>query len=131
MELEGDTSPVAVVQGCVEGECSHYVQLQLETDVPVHTLEPGTALPTHPTQAPESSEAEAREASPHFSSRVDSDTWAIQFSMSSPDGVTVRALDERDRVLAEEAFRLTWTRVGGTEECGGPAEAGPVTLSIP
>jgi hypothetical protein len=34
-------------------------------------------------------------------------------------------------VLAQRDVDLMWTRVGGTEQCGGPATTGPITLSLP
>ncbi|MEO5993200.1 MAG: hypothetical protein ABIP92_06600 [Arthrobacter sp.] len=33
-------------------------------------------------------------------------------------------------VLARREVQLDWTRVGGSEACGGPATAGPVRLTI-
>lgn len=51
--------------------------------------------------------------------------------MTAPENVTVRALDTAGEVLTEEEFALEWRRVGGSEECGGPGEAGPVTLVVP
>ncbi|SEO18668.1 hypothetical protein SAMN05216281_1563, partial [Cryobacterium luteum] len=32
--------------------------------------------------------------------------------------------------LAERDVTLNWVRVGGTEQCGGPAETDPITLTI-
>ncbi|WP_299168467.1 hypothetical protein [uncultured Arthrobacter sp.] len=68
---------------------------------------------------------------PFSSTRVESDRWRIDVGMSAPEQVTLRALDADGDVLAEEDFPLEWVRVGGSEQCGGPGEAGPVTLSVP
>lgn len=43
----------------------------------------------------------------------------------------LRAVSAEGEVLAKRDFALEWRRVGGTEECGGPQEAGPVSLDIP
>lgn len=48
------------------------------------------------------------------------DVW---LDMSSPGTVEVTVLDAQGEVLAEREADLDWRRVGGTEECGGPAEA--------
>jgi hypothetical protein len=51
--------------------------------------------------------------------------------MSAPKKATVKALDARGEVLAQRDVDLTWTRVGGSEQCGGPSTAGPITLPLP
>lgn len=128
VELEGGVSSVAEVQGCVEDVCSHFVRLPPKTDAPVEIITPapgggggGETRRSHPP----------REFSPYMASRVDEDSWRVRFEMTSPASVTVRALDTDGAVLAEEDFALEWVRVGGSEQCGGPGEAGPVTLRIP
>lgn len=50
---------------------------------------------------------------------------------ATPDSVTVRVVSATGEVLAEEGADLTWRRIGGTAKCGGPSEAGPITLDIP
>lgn len=40
-----------------------------------------------------------------------------------PGTVDVTVLDAQGEVLAEREADLDWRRVGGTAECGGPAEA--------
>ena len=44
--------------------------------------------------------------------------------------VQVRALSAAGEVLAEQHFDLEWRRVGGSERCGGPHEAGPLLLPV-
>lgn len=52
-------------------------------------------------------------------------SWtAVLFSPGVP--LVVRALDAQGGVLLETHVEPEWVRVGGTEECGGPAEAGVV-----
>ena len=50
--------------------------------------------------------------------------------MGSPDSATLRALSASGEVLAERDVTLEWVRVGGTERCGGPAQTGPISLTI-
>ncbi|WP_369131458.1 hypothetical protein [Modestobacter roseus] len=50
-------------------------------------------------------------------------TASVAFPMTSPDSVVVTVLAADGAVLAERDADLDWVRVGGTEECGGPAEA--------
>ncbi|KRF09091.1 hypothetical protein ASH00_05390 [Arthrobacter sp. Soil782] len=69
--------------------------------------------------------------SPYSVTRVQNDEWTANLGMSTPGEITVRALDADGDVLAEEVFAPEWVRVGGSEQCGGPAEAGPVTLTVP
>ncbi|MFE5310485.1 hypothetical protein [Isoptericola sp. NPDC056605] len=52
----------------------------------------------------------------------DGDTWTFTL-FSSPRSVMLRALDDDGDVLARTQVDLGWERVGGTAECGGPAEA--------
>ena len=50
--------------------------------------------------------------------------------MRSPETVTITAYSADGSVLARREVDLGWTRVGGSEACGGPATAGPVRLNI-
>jgi hypothetical protein len=58
-------------------------------------------------------------------------TWTVRLAMSTPDRVTLTAFAADATVLAEAETPLSWTRVGGSKECGGPHVADPVELSIP
>ncbi|WP_394279894.1 hypothetical protein [Microbacterium sp.] len=55
------------------------------------------------------------------------DTWS--FTGEFPEQMTVRALDAAGEVLADQEVDVTWTRTGGSEECGGPT-FGSLTLEI-
>ncbi|RAX46471.1 hypothetical protein DQ354_06085 [Arthrobacter sp. AQ5-06] len=68
---------------------------------------------------------------PFYAERVDADTWRFTVSMSSPDHVTAKALSSTGAVIAEKEADLDWKRVGGSAQCGGPAEASPVLLTVP
>ncbi len=53
----------------------------------------------------------------------DGDSWTFSLGMSRLEQVTVRALAADGRVLSETEATPEWTRVGGSEQCGGPGEA--------
>ncbi|MDJ1113576.1 hypothetical protein [Microbacterium dauci] len=55
------------------------------------------------------------------------DTWT--FTGEFPEGMTVRAVDAAGEVLVDQVVDVTWTRIGGTEACGGPT-FGSLTLEI-
>lgn len=124
VELEGDASRVEIVQVCVEDVCSAPAE-PVRRELEDQSAAPGAARPADPNGST------PPEVSPYSVTRVKSDSWTVDVGMSTPEEVTVRALDDDGGVLAEEAFALDWVRVGGSELCGGPAEAAPVTLVLP
>ncbi|WP_427015748.1 hypothetical protein ACQCSX_13120 [Pseudarthrobacter sp. P1] len=61
-----------------------------------------------------------------------SDTiWHYDVGMNNPEWITVQAADAAGAILAQKTFMLNWKRVGGSEQCGGPAMTDPVVLAIP
>ena len=122
--LEGAVQKVDTVQLCVDGACSITADQLQRLDEP---LTIATELPDAQGPAPTS----APTTVPPIASRIDDHTWTFQVGMSAPKAVIVRARSADGTVLAEREVTLKWTRVGGTEQCGGPSEAGPVILSIP
>jgi hypothetical protein len=122
--LDGAISDVTAVQMCVDDQCSIPAPGRPPTDEPgqVETLGPQDSE----TYTPIPSAWE----NPYFASQIDDHSWEIALTMESPEHVTLRALSAIGDVLAEEVVALAWVRVGGSEQCGGPAEAGPVTLTI-
>lgn len=130
VELEGNVSAVAEVQGCVDGACSQVVQPAPQTDAPVEKITPEASGGTG-NKTGQKSHLPSQYFSPYTASRRDGDSWAVNLDMDAPKNVTVRALDADGTVLAEDEYALEWVRVGGSEQCGGPGEAGPVTLTVP
>jgi len=115
---------VDAVQRCAEDACSELRQ------------GPGTAVRrivvTMPLDARASPTPEAQPTmAPFYAEWIDADTWRFTVNMSSPDHVTARALSSTGEVIAEKDADLDWKRVGGSAQCGGPAEASPVQLSVP
>lgn len=47
----------------------------------------------------------------------------VSFEMAAPDSVTATVLAADGAVLTVAELDLDWVRVGGSTECGGPAEA--------
>ena len=123
--LDGGTADVSLVQLCIDDECSTPAPSQPYSNEPA----PSDIL------GPEDLETYTPDPRavklPYFASKINDHSWEIDLSMSSPDKVTLRAFSASGIVLAEEDVTLNWVRVGGSERCGGPEEAAPVTLEIP
>lgn len=130
--LDGPVDAVAKVQFCPDGVCSTTPR---PTTAEKSTISPsGGALP-----GPAATAVPATPGTPvpgtvygmNTARKVDERTWQFIVPMSAPKKATIKALDARGEVLAQRDVDLTWTRVGGSEQCGGPSTAGPITLSLP
>lgn len=129
--LEGPVGAVAKVEFCPDGVCSitpHPTTAPKSTIVPSDGPLPGQAATAYP--ATPGTPVAGTQYSPYFGKKVNDRTWQFSTPMTAPKSATVRALDARGEVLAERDVELTWTRVGGSEQCGGPSTAGPITLSL-
>lgn len=122
----GRADAVAAVRVCSEeNECSDGspVAVPRSTARPSNTPEAGSpSIGTDP--------APSGPFSSFTTSRLNSGEWEIETAMVLPDSVTVQALDINSQVLAQGDGTLKWTRINGTEECGGNASAGPVVLTV-
>lgn len=123
VELAGDLSRVDTVQLCSEGACS---DLRPEPTVAPRIIVTHSLNPT----APVTPDVQPTMA-PFYAERIDADTWQFTVSMSAPDHVTAKALSAAGGVLAETQTDLVWQRVGGSAQCGGPAKAQPVMVTVP
>ena len=66
-----------------------------------------------------------------FTVRPDGDgSWTVESFTSTPDRLTLRALDDAGALLAEDSYDLEWTRTGGSEQCGGPMSTPPVDFAV-
>ena len=54
----------------------------------------------------------------------------LMLGFATPDDLTLRVSDATGVLTVHEAD-LGWTRVGGSEECGGPSETGAVVVPAP
>jgi hypothetical protein len=64
-------------------------------------------------------------------SRGTEGSWTVAVLGADPDSATVTLLDASGGTLAETTSELDWRRTGGTAECGGPMEAGPIEMALP
>lgn len=128
----GGAGAVAAVRVCSQdNECSDGSPVE----VPRQASEGArTALPS---TAPEAGDpligtdlAPSGPISSFTASRLSLGEWEIETAMVLPDSVNVQALDGDSRVVAQVDEVLTWTRISGTEECGGNARSGPVVLTV-
>lgn len=94
---------------------------------------PGTAgasAGTAPTPAPGGSPTAGPEPTaalpfPTFgrTTEHDGETWRVMTEMGTPDRGRVALRDDAGATLTERVVDLTWTRHGGSEQCGGPSSA--------
>lgn len=125
IELNGNAGSVAGIELCADGVCAASAPVQ---QVPDEPLRLATVIPKDSaTSAPAPTDIPLL-----FSiSRIDERTWQISLDMATPERLTLRAVSATGEVLAERDVALEWRRVGGSEQCGGPSDAGPVSLDIP
>jgi len=120
VNVEGNVAAVSDVKVCDETRCS-------EPEPTAGTPGPKKTVVTEFSPEPQPTVTYP----PFHSRREDQDTWVFTVSYGDPAKVTVRALAADGAVLAEREQDLVWTRVGGTEQCGGPVTAPPIQLLVP
>jgi hypothetical protein len=118
VNIEGNLAAVSEVSVCNETGCS---QPTVGTPLPMKTVVTEFSPEPQPTVT----------YAPFYGHREDQDTWIFTVGFGDPANVTVRALAADGTVLAEQEHGLVWTRVGGTEQCGGPITTPPIQLSVP
>ena len=118
VRLEGDLTAVDDVQLCTPEGCS-----VPEVAAP-QPASPKSAVPSSPADAPPP-------AAPFVATRTAVDSWSFTVRGSLPGEVEARVLARDGALLAQLPSRLEWTRVGGSDECGGPMTAQPITLQLP
>ncbi len=134
VSLDGNVGKVSLVEFCAADACS--VRADGPVRIPETSVSPGavpgpaTSLPVTPDPTASGAAASGRPYSPFTASRVDDRTWKVSLMMRSPETVTIKAYSADGSVLAQREVQLDWTRVGGSEACGGPETAGPVRLVI-
>jgi hypothetical protein len=125
--VDGDTRNVAWVQLCTPDACSRATA----------RLTPQPVLPTAtPTPTPTGANGLGfpRGLGPverHIPvERTGADAWRFGFLVDLPGAVTLRAFDSAGKILAEKRLSLVWQQTGRATECGAPAMAAPVTLTV-
>lgn len=58
-------------------------------------------------------------------------SWVLNTGAAPPPVVTFRVFDVTGKVLAQQSNSLNWTRVGGSERCGGPMAGMQVGIRVP
>lgn len=117
IELTGGTGDVEAIELLCDGSpCRDGAVVRLK--------DPWLKSPNNSTPVPPAGVTDAKVT------QVDGDTWTTSFMFDVPDRATVRALASNGEVLAERDVIFEWKRVGGSELCGGPREAEPITLEI-
>ncbi len=120
VHIEGNIAAVSDVKVCDETRCSE-PEPTAASPVPLKTVVTEFSPEPQPTVT----------YAPFYSHREDQDTWVFTVSSGDPAKVTVRALAADGTVLAEREQELVWTRVGGSEQCGGPVTTPPILVSVP
>ena len=134
VSLDGAAEKVSRVEFCAEDVCS--VRADGPARVPETVVSPGsvpppsTTLAVTPAPAPTVPTPSAPSYGPFTVARIDNRTWKISLMMRSPQTAIITAYAADGSILAQRGVDLAWTRVGGSEACGGPATAGPVRLVI-
>lgn len=134
VSLDGSIEKVSLVEFCAEDVCS--VRADGPVRIPETAVSPGAApppaatLPVTPEPTRSGPAPSGLADSPFTASRVDDRTWKVSLLMRSPRTVTLKAYSADGSVLAQRELEPGWTRVGGSEACGGPETAGPVRLLI-
>lgn len=128
VEITGPTtSSVAVVQICSNAnDCS--------SGVPVQAPRQPSAVPSPPPIPPSNPASTANEELPPApfasfrTSRISDGAWEIETEMVQPKVVTAQALDSEGDVLARVEASLAWTRISGSDECGGNQRSTPILV---
>lgn len=130
VELVGsaeDVADVADVRLCDnEGNCSAPVNEPRAEDAPLIVIEPEDfdEILAEPSPLP------TREEVSFLAMEDDENSWSIHVLAGSPRDVVVTAHWADGSVAGETSSTLEWVRVGGSAQCGGPMEAGPVEIVI-
>lgn len=57
-------------------------------------------------------------------------SWLLDVSPQPPSIFTFRVYDHAGKLLAQQSNTLNWTRVGGSEQCGGPMATMKILLRL-
>lgn len=110
VELGEDRSDVAGVRLCTDGGCAPSPR------TPMLDATQGAGQNTDPGGGDVTLDLYLE---PHEDG---SGEWVVRTGMSPAEVVTVQLLDREAAVVQELEVRSEWTRVGGSERCGGPSE---------
>lgn len=103
---------------CVTEGCTPRAFDEAPSDQPIEVCETEECI----TGAPEEPAASADDGIWQIESGDGRDGWTVSI-FSGGTVVAYRLLDADGALLAEGEVEPDWVRVGGSEQCGGPAEA--------
>jgi hypothetical protein len=118
VRLEGALGAVNDVQLCTPEGCS----------VP-NATSPQAASPK--SAVPSSADDRSLAPSPFLASKTAINTWLFTVSGPLPDEVTTHVAAKDGILIAQQHSLLEWTRVGGSEQCGGQMTTPPIILQLP
>ncbi|RLQ81381.1 hypothetical protein D9V28_13555 [Mycetocola zhadangensis] len=148
IELGGNADDVVEVRLCDDdGTCSApRLDLTPVEEAPLEVIEPdqlAEQLAEQQAKSPAEQQVDPRteqqvEPSPmptrvevlYFATKVNDNSWSVEMPFGVPDDVVVTAYRVDGMVAGETSLTLDWKRVGGSAQCGGPMEAGPVEIDI-
>ncbi|MCP2031842.1 hypothetical protein L1277_001940 [Okibacterium sp. HSC-33S16] len=147
IELVGDVSDVGSVRLCDGDDVCSATDDELAVlseDEPLVSVQPDDVSelpgsPASPSRSPVPSLPPSTSGSPSTSPELMTPyivrhaggaDWVVEMPFGSPDEVTISVLRLDGSSVGEVVTDLEWKRVGGTEQCGGPMEAGPVTVFL-
>jgi len=118
VRLEGDLTAVDDVQLCTPEGCS-------VPDVAApQPASPKSAVPSSPVDP-------SPPTAPFSATQTAVNSWSFTVRGQLPGEVKTRVLAQDGALLAERQYQREWTRVGGSDECGGPMTTQPITLQLP
>ena len=85
---------------------------------------PKSAVPSPPVNAP-------TPAAPFGATPTAVGSWSFTVQGHLPGEVETRVLARDGTLLAQKQYPPEWTRVGGSDACGGPMTTQPITLQLP
>ncbi|SFT70147.1 hypothetical protein [Arthrobacter sp. ov118] len=118
VRLEGDLTAVNDVQLCTPEGCSV-----------TNPTSPQNASPK--SAVPSSADDRSLAPSPFIASKASINTWLFTVSGPLPDEVTTHVSAKDGTLIAQQHSHLEWTRVGGSEQCGGQMATPPIILQLP
>jgi len=65
-----------------------------------------------------------------FVTDLGSGRWRVELGFETPEDVSIEVFSADGITLGRESVDLEWQRVGGSEECGGPHQADPITVEV-
>ncbi|WP_420366138.1 hypothetical protein AAEP80_04620 [Curtobacterium sp. L3-7] len=115
-----DGTSVHEVAFCRGADCTPG---QPPQSAPVPTGNATPAAPGPLTAKPEPTDTVTLDPTPWRTTDHDGEVWTVSTDMGTPERGRVALRDDTGATIVERAVYLTWTRHGGSAQCGGPSTA--------